>query len=373
MSARPATPWLAYGSLAASMALVGSYVALSKPLVAALPVFLLAWLRYLIGAAAMVHWLRKPASEPALDRRTHGLLFLQALLGNFLFSLCMLFGVSLTTASAAGVIMAAIPAVVALQSALFLRERLDMRSGTAVALAAVGIGLFSLDKAAPGAAAAHGTWLGVPLPLWGNALVFAAVVCEAAYVVIGKRLTGQLGARRIAAIINLWGLGRSMTPLGLWRALRFVGWALLSLGLWALLLFYGLAASVWTVWLWMDGLRHVPPPGLGCHTVMLPVRAPRSGCLFMGVRLTPLQWPGRLAWQLVGLVVANLARAHAYAHHRPVGWVIPIPQRPAGRGRQRQSGQPDAPANGARLRQPQQQQRPCPASDTMVPMGKRGP
>ncbi|MDT7929339.1 DMT family transporter [Tepidimonas sp.] len=304
MSARPATPWLAYGSLAASMALVGSYVALSKPLVAALPVFLLAWLRYLIGAAAMVHWLRKPASEPALDRRTHGLLFLQALLGNFLFSLCMLFGVSLTTASAAGVIMAAIPAVVALQSALFLRERLDMRSGTAVALAAVGIGLFSLDKAAPGAAAAHGTWLGVPLPLWGNALVFAAVVCEAAYVVIGKRLTGQLGARRIAAIINLWGLAL-MTPLGLWAALRFDGWALLSLGLWALLLFYGLAASVWTVWLWMTGLRHVPAARAGVFTVMLPVSAATIGMLFMGERLTPLQW---LAFgvALVGLVVATL-------------------------------------------------------------------
>ena len=38
--------WLAYGSLALSMALVGSYVALSKPLVAALGVFLLAWLRF---------------------------------------------------------------------------------------------------------------------------------------------------------------------------------------------------------------------------------------------------------------------------------------------------------------------------------------
>ena len=131
-----------------------------------------------------------------------------------------------------------------------------------------------------------GTWLGMPLPLWGNALVFAAVVCEAAYVVIGKRLTGQLGARRIAAIINLWGLAL-MTPLGLWAALRFDGWALLSLGLWALLLFYGLAASVWTVWLWMTGLRHVPAARAGVFTVMLPVSAATIGMPFMGEQLTP--------------------------------------------------------------------------------------
>ena len=49
--------WLAYGLLGLSMALVGSYVALSKPLAAALPVFLLAWMRFGIGALAMPHWL----------------------------------------------------------------------------------------------------------------------------------------------------------------------------------------------------------------------------------------------------------------------------------------------------------------------------
>ena len=50
----------AYGCLALSMSLVGSYVALSKPLVAAIPVFLLAWLRFGIGLPCALplgrHW-----------------------------------------------------------------------------------------------------------------------------------------------------------------------------------------------------------------------------------------------------------------------------------------------------------------------------
>ena len=58
---------LAYACLALSMSLVGSYVALSKPLVAALPVFLLAWLRFGIGGAAMLHWLKKPAKERPMN------------------------------------------------------------------------------------------------------------------------------------------------------------------------------------------------------------------------------------------------------------------------------------------------------------------
>ena len=108
--------WLAYGCLALAMAVVGAYVGFSKALVVIFPVFLLAWLRFAIAAVAMAPWLRRPASEAPLDARTHRLLFLESFFGNFLFSICMLFGVSRSSALAAGVIMAAIPAAVAILS-----------------------------------------------------------------------------------------------------------------------------------------------------------------------------------------------------------------------------------------------------------------
>lgn len=298
------TPWTAYAALALSMALVGSYVALSKPLVAVFPVFLLAWLRFGIGGVAMWRWLRKPVQEPPIDRRTRGLLFLESFLGNFLFSVCMLFGVRLTTAVAAGVVMSAIPAVVAILSWVFLRERIGKRTAAAIACAAVGIGLFSLQKPADATGASSvDTAFGLPLPVWGNLLVFAAVVCEASYVVIGKRLTDGLGPKRISAIINLWGLAL-VTPMGLWAAWHF-DFSTVSAPIWGLLLFYGLAASVWTVWLWMTGLKTVPASRAGVFTVMLPVSAATIGVLFMGERLTPLQL---LAFgiALLGLVLATL-------------------------------------------------------------------
>ena len=77
---------IAYLCLALSMALVGSYVALSKPLAAAIPVFLLAWMRFGIGGLAMVHWLKKPADELPLTPQVRQLLFLESFLGNFLFT-----------------------------------------------------------------------------------------------------------------------------------------------------------------------------------------------------------------------------------------------------------------------------------------------
>jgi drug/metabolite transporter (DMT)-like permease len=287
------------------MALVGSYVALSKPLVLVFPVFLLAWLRFGIGGLAMWRWLKKPADEAPLSTHTRRLLFLESLLGNFLFSIFMLYGVSMTTAVGAGVVMSSIPAVVALLSWLFLRERIGWRSLAGIACAAIGITLFSLqkvDSANALASAAAEPW-GVSRALLGNLLVFAAVVCEASYVVIGKRLTDGLGPKRISAIINLWGLAL-VTPMGLWAALQF-DFGAVSMPIWGLLVFYALAASMWTVWLWMTGLKRVPASQAGVFTVMLPISAAAIGVIFMGERLTGLQMLA-FAIAMFGLVLATL-------------------------------------------------------------------
>ena len=301
MNPPPPSRWLAYGCLALSMSLVGSYVALSKPLAAAIPVFLLAWLRFGIGGLAMLHWLRKPGDEAPMTRQTKRLVFLESFLGNFLFSICMLFGVSMTSAVSAGVIMASIPAVVALMSWAFLRERIGLRIWAAVACAAAGIGLLAL--AGPSAHGSQGNGA-VPAMAWlGNLLVFGAVICEASYAVIGKKLTGVLGPRRITALINLWGFAL-VTPLGLYMAWGF-DFGRVQTGIWLLLVFYSLAASVWTVWLWMTGLKVVPAAQGGVFTVMLPVSAALVGVFVLGETLGPAQLAA-FGIALVGVVLATL-------------------------------------------------------------------
>jgi drug/metabolite transporter (DMT)-like permease len=186
---------------------------------------------------------------------------------------------------------------------LFLKERVDGRSAVAIACAASGIALLAGARDA-GATAPEG-WANAGV---GNLLVFAAVLCEAAYAVIGKALTGSLTPRRISALINLWGLAL-VTPWGLWAAWDFdfetVPW-----GAWALLLFYGMAASVWSVWLWMAGLRAVPAARAGVFTVMLPVSAALVGVFAMGESPAPLQGLA-LGLALAGVVLATTPGRHA--------------------------------------------------------------
>ena len=285
---------LAYLALAASMAIVGGYVGFSKALVIVFPVFLLAGLRFAIAAVAMAPWLRRPPTEAVLDARSRRLLFLESFFGNFLFSIFMLYGMRQSSALAAGVIMAAMPAVVGLLSWLLLGERIGARIAAAIACAIAGIGLVALARDAEGELASGS--------LAGSALLLAAVTCEALYVVIGKKLTASLGPKRISALINLWGLVL-VAPLALWQLVdfspRYIDWSY-----WALLFVYAIAASVVTVWLWMTGMRHVPAASAGIFTVFLPVSAAAVGVAFYGERFTAMQ-VAAFALALGGVMLAT--------------------------------------------------------------------
>jgi drug/metabolite transporter (DMT)-like permease len=285
---------LSYFCLALAMAIVGAYVGFSKALVVIFPVFLLAWLRFAIAAVAMAPWLRRPANEAPLDAPTHRLLFLESFFGNFLFSICMLAGVYRSSALAAGVIMAAIPALVAVLSWALLGERPGGRVMLGIACAIAGIALVAFARDAEGELASGS--------LLGALLLLGAAFCEALYVVLGKKLSARVGPKRISALINLWGLAL-VTPLALWQ-LPGLAWNFIPKQSYVLLVVYAISASVLTVWLWMTGLKHVPASSAGVFTVFLPISAAAVGVMFLGEQFTAAQ-AAAFALALVGVVLAS--------------------------------------------------------------------
>ena len=294
--------YAAYVLLTLSMALVGSYVALSKPLLVVFPVLVLALLRFGIAAVVMLPWTSRARDEAPLSRSEHLQLFLMSFFGNFLFSLAMLNGIARTTATSAGVILATLPAVVALLSWLLLRERLSSRALVAVLLAVVGIGVLQFARATPVGGAASASLL-------GNALMLGAVACEATYVIFARRLAGKRSPLRVSALINLWGLVL-VAPWGLWQMSRMPAeaFAAVGAGTWGLLIFYSLAASLVAVWLWMAGMKHVRANEAGVFTVALPISATLVGVLALGEQFTLLHF---LALALATAGVLLIATAPA--------------------------------------------------------------
>ncbi|MBM3115105.1 DMT family transporter [Jeongeupia naejangsanensis] len=260
--------------LIASMALVGANVGIGKTIVMALPVTLFALLRFVIGVGVLLPRYRLEKMRTVTRKQWLGL-FLQALFGTFLFTLLMLYGVSHTSALAAGVITSTIPAVVIVLSWLLLREKLGPRALIAVALAVLGMVIINVNRAGDAGESS----------LLGNAMIAGAVVCESVYVILSRRLTQSLPAIDICAYTHLIGLGL-MLPLGLSAWWHF-DFASVDAPTWALVFWYGLAASVLSFWLWMKGIRHVPAQQAGVFTAALPVAAVGYAIVFLQEKPAP--------------------------------------------------------------------------------------
>lgn len=288
-------------ALALAMTFVGVNVGIGKTMVAVMPVAAFALWRFVIAVIALAPRYR-PAAMRRVTRSQWGHLFVQTFFGTFLFTLLMLSGVRMTTATAAGVITATLPACVALLSWAVLREHPSRRTLVSVALAIAGVALLNLsrgDAHGAGASEAGNGWL-------GNALVLGAVVCEAIYVIVSKRLAAELSAIDICAYTHLIG-GVLMLPLGV-VGLMAVDYAALTPGHWALIVWYGLAASVFSFFLWMRGIRHVSAQLAGVFTAMVPVAATAYGVIFLSERLTVAQGAA-LALTVAGIVLAALPSA----------------------------------------------------------------
>ena len=263
---------LAYAQLAASMALVGANVGVAKLLAEALPIPLIAFLRCVIAVAVL--WpLARVMDGPRLfvPRDVARNLFWQALLGTALYNAALLAGLRYTTALEGGLVLATLPAVVAIGGALWLRERLPARQWTAVALAALGMAAITVARVG---GEAGGSAL-------GNALVFAGVLGEAAYVLLAKRIAG----RAPVVTASLWMQVFSALILLPFAAPGFGAVAALAdPWLFGLLFFHAVTASVICLLLWYAALQRVPAGTAGVFTAFLPATAALVAVTLLGER-----------------------------------------------------------------------------------------
>ena len=277
---------------------VGAYVGFSKTLTLTFPIFVLATLRFAIAAVVLLPW----TFGPTLAKEQIKAVVIQSFFGNFLFSICLLYGVSLSSAMAGGLIMSTLPAAVALLSGALLKERLSIQTWLAVAMSVAAIVILQLGSTVstgqmPPQMSAQ------PHQYLGNALLFFAVLCEAIYVVQGKRLAGSMSANRNSALLNLAGLV-FMLPFGLWQ-MRSFEFNQVSAGMWQLLVAYAVAASVLSTWLWLTGLKRVPASQAGVFSIGLPVSAMLVGIVFLNEQLTGFHI-GALIFSVIALLLITL-------------------------------------------------------------------
>lgn len=284
------------------MVLVGSTVVASKVIGQDIEPFLATVLRHALALPvffALMRW--RGQRLPRVGRRDAVLLTVQAAAGSVGYSVLLILGVTLASASDAGIVAGTLPAAAALFSALLLGERPGARLVLAIGLATAGVMAVAFSPDAGGASAN-------PTRLAGIGLVLAAVACEAVFILANKRLSRPLPALAMSTLMSAGGLLLSALPAA-WLAREGSGSAsALTAPAMAGVLYYAWVPTVGGFLLWYAGSARTSGVRASLATVWLPVSALALSAGVLGEAIRPWQWAG-LGCVLMGMVLAATAPA----------------------------------------------------------------
>ncbi|WP_082604042.1 DMT family transporter [Acidovorax sp. Root217] len=282
-----------------AMVLVGSTVVVSKVIAQDIEPFAATVLRHALALPVFLALMRWHGQRlPRVGRRDALLLTVQAAAGSVGYSVLLILGVSLASASDAGIVAGTLPAAAALFSALLLGERTGLRLVLSIALATAGVMAVALapESAPPGGASTR---------LAGIALVLAAVACEAVFILANKRLSQPIPALALSTLMSAGGLLLSALPAWLVAQATPSSFTVPAL---AGVLYYAWVPTVGGFLLWYAGSARTSGVRASLATVWLPVAALLLSVVFLGESIRSWQWLG-LGCVVAALLLASLPAA----------------------------------------------------------------
>jgi len=216
-----------------------------------------------------------------LPRRDVIGLLLIGMIGNGLYQLFFVHGVSRTRAGNAALIVAAAPAFIALFARIRGLERVRRLTLVGIALSVLGVGLVIAGSARP----SNGE-----VTLLGSILVFFGVLCWSVYTILLQPYTKRIDVARLSAITMVGGavpLLIASTP-----ALIATDWSIVGPGGW-LALFYSSVISMGVAYyFWYRGLRVLGPTRTAVYANLQPIIALAVAWVFLAEVPTIFQGVG---------------------------------------------------------------------------------
>ncbi len=257
---------------------VGINFVLAKYLIDNMPASVYMSYRFLLAGLFLGAWLLikkiplKDPQHPKLTQQDKYALIAQALTAGILFNYLATTGMVYTTATSAGIIASSLPVVVIGFSCWLLKEKLRGYQACAVLLAMLSMLILNLDNVSE-PMNAQGS-------LWGDFLVFLAMIPEALYIIISKKLQGRVTALGAAFFANA--LSALLSPL-LWftePSSTLMDWNVAPAFWWALT--GSAACSVIFYWLWMRGLTQTSANTAAAFGAVMPIAASITAVFFLG-------------------------------------------------------------------------------------------
>ena len=202
--------------------------------------------------------------------------------GNCVYQVCFVVGLSHTTAANAALLLATTPIWVALISGLGGAERTPRLAWVGIVLSFVGIILVLVARGAALSLATVG----------GDLLVLFGSLCWAIYTLGARPLLARYSALRTTAVTML--LGTPFLIAAALPALAAQNWRSVSSAGWNGLLFSAIFAIVLAYWIWYSSVQRIGATRTGIYSNLVPVVAVIVAWLVRGEQMVPLQALGAL-------------------------------------------------------------------------------
>lgn len=242
--------------------------------------------RFLFACAGILPVLK----APRFSAREWRLLLAAAFIGIPLQFMVQFYGLKLTTASHAALMVGTMPVILAVGATIFSQERLEFKSWLALCGSTAGVALIVLS----GGGGLGGGNIG------GDVLVITSLVVALAWVLLNQRLMAG-GCSPLA--ITSWGLLTGTSMLAVWVLFSDGPPPVRGIGLpvWLAAAASGLLSTAASTLLWNWGMHRVPASRAGVFLNIEPALGSILGITLLGDRL------GRSAWFGAALIVAAAA------------------------------------------------------------------
>lgn len=276
----------------------GINISLVKLVLPEMPPLIFNGLRFVLVCVLMFLLTRLTGHPLRFQRRHWPYLMGLGLLGQTVYQLFFIFGVAKTTADNSALILATVPAWVALLDTLLGLERVSGRGWAGIGLSFVGIvliivgGNHEVELAFGGAT------------LWGDALILLATLCWSLYTVALRPMLRHYSAISVTAISAIIGA----IPLILIAApsLSVFQWGTVSAWGWLGLVFSGTCSITLAYFFWNYGIARLGSTHTSLYSNLTPLVTLLVAWLWLGETLTLWQVGGGL----LALVGVALARQH---------------------------------------------------------------
>jgi len=254
--------------------------------------FTLTLVRTLISAAAMGVILLLRGKSPSVRREDYAMFFWLAFLGVPLNQFLFLYGLRFTIPSNAALLYATTPVIVLVFSHFFLGERLTGLKAAGVVLGFAGVTIVIFER---GLSASMDY-------LFGNVMIFIAVIAWALYTVYGRKMIVKYGPIETSAL-SLIGGTILFLPVGVVSALHF-SFGSLTTANWVQIGYLSIVTSVISYLLWYYALGRIEAGKVALFSNFQPIIVTALAVTLLGQTITlPFVVGGCIA--IAGVVAAQ--------------------------------------------------------------------